>query len=313
MKLYYYKGAIPNFGDDLNAWLWPKLIPDVLNDTPDDGLLVGIGTLINTKIPPAHRVVIFSSGCGYGDLPKEIPQSWHFYGVRGPISAQILGLSPDLALGDGAILVRTLRLPKSPVHHAVSFMPHWESAVFGAWPKICQEAGINFIDPRDTVENVLDQIRGSEKMLCASMHGAILADAFRVPWVAVRAFGKGHVQKWSDWAGALDMDVRFAEVPASSIDEMIHDLWPRLRNLIRRMKLTPPTAEEKTVRLSRVIKSDNRWLIQRSACALSAVAKMPAQLSSDTAMERVTHRLLECVARLQRDYAGGFADLKSPF
>lgn len=27
MKLYYYRDDVFNFGDDLNAWLWPKLLP----------------------------------------------------------------------------------------------------------------------------------------------------------------------------------------------------------------------------------------------------------------------------------------------
>jgi hypothetical protein len=34
MKLYYYQDSkgVKNFGDDLNPWLWSKLIPDVLDD-----------------------------------------------------------------------------------------------------------------------------------------------------------------------------------------------------------------------------------------------------------------------------------------
>ncbi len=267
MKLYYYKGPVSNFGDHLNEWLWPKLIPEVLSDNGDDGVFVGIGTLINTKIPEGRRVIILSSGVGYGDLPKEIPATWHYYGVRGPISAEILG----------------------------------------DWAEVCREAGINFIDPRGAVDDVFEQIRSTEKMICASMHGAILADAFRVPWVAVRAFGKGHLRKWSDWAGALDMEVRFAQTPASSFDERLHDFWPRLRNLFRRLTPVAVTPAEKTVRLSRLVKRANRALVQRAARSLLEVSKTPSQLSSDAAIERATARLLESVARLRRDYAGGFA------
>ncbi len=307
MKLYYYKGPVSNFGDHLNEWLWPKLIPEVLSDNGDDGVFVGIGTLINTKIPEGRRVIILSSGVGYGDLPKEIPATWHYYGVRGPISAEILGLPPELAIGDGAILVRSLGLPTLPKRHPISFIPHWESAVFGDWAEVCREAGINFIDPRGAVDDVFEQIRSTEKMICASMHGAILADAFRVPWVAVRAFGKGHLRKWSDWAGALDMEVRFAQTPASSFDERLHDFWPRLRNLFRRLTPVAVTPAEKTVRLSRLVKRANRALVQRAARSLLEVSKTPSQLSSDAAIERATARLLESVARLRRDYAGGFA------
>ena len=32
MKLYYYKAPLGNFGDDLNPWLWPRLLPDIFDD-----------------------------------------------------------------------------------------------------------------------------------------------------------------------------------------------------------------------------------------------------------------------------------------
>jgi hypothetical protein len=32
MKMYYCKLERPNFGDDLNVWLWPRLLPDFFDE-----------------------------------------------------------------------------------------------------------------------------------------------------------------------------------------------------------------------------------------------------------------------------------------
>lgn len=43
MKLFYYEPG-NNFGDQLNPWLWQKLIPGIL-DNDETNTFVGIGTL----------------------------------------------------------------------------------------------------------------------------------------------------------------------------------------------------------------------------------------------------------------------------
>ena len=106
MKLYYYRTGVRNFGDDLNNWLWPKLIPELLDPT-DGYLLIGIGTILNRRIPESPQKVVFGAGVGYGERPV-LDDSWTVYCVRGPLTAAALELSPDLAITDPAILVSTL-------------------------------------------------------------------------------------------------------------------------------------------------------------------------------------------------------------
>ena len=45
MKLVYYQDPKGNFGDDLNPWLWERLLPGRLDDDPSE-LLVGMGTIL---------------------------------------------------------------------------------------------------------------------------------------------------------------------------------------------------------------------------------------------------------------------------
>src|SRR5882762_4159193 len=120
MLLYYHKDPKGNFGDDLNPWLWDRLLPGFFrgdfphepklrNACPDgETLFIGIGTLLNRdrNIPEGPRKIVFGSGSGYGP-PPVIDASWDISCVRGPLTAEMLGLDKSLAVTDPAVLVRT--------------------------------------------------------------------------------------------------------------------------------------------------------------------------------------------------------------
>lgn len=204
MKLYYYQDPAGNFGDDLNPWLWYGLAPELFDDDASS-LLVGIGTLINSKVPAAPRKLVFGSGVGYGAAPK-IDVNWDFYCVRGPLSAQTLGLDKSLALSDPAVLITQI-MPKATVERTgmVSFMPHHASLHYADWKSICDEAGINYIDPAGNMHEIVFQIRQSRLVIAEAMHLAIVADAFRTPWVPVACYDHILRFKWDDWCQSLGM------------------------------------------------------------------------------------------------------------
>jgi succinoglycan biosynthesis protein ExoV len=231
VKLFYCDVPDGNFGDDLNTYLWPKLLPDAFDglvrftpqeartvdrEDPHDTLFVGIGTLILDKVPSQTRKIVFGSGCDGVRLP-DLDQQWDIHCVRGPLTATALGLDPALAITDPAILVRLLPPAAHAKTHRVSFMPHWCQAQSGAWQKICRLAGIHFIDPRWKPFEVLQAIAASETLISEALHGAIVADALRVPWVAVSS--KHHIQdfKWRDWSASLGLTYEPAAIPA---------IWP---------------------------------------------------------------------------------------
>ncbi|MCC9596343.1 polysaccharide pyruvyl transferase family protein [Rubrivivax sp. JA1055] len=203
LRLYYYRHPSGNFGDDLNLWLWPRLLgPTFFDDDPDE-LLVGIGTLLNHRVPVARRTLVFGAGHGYGTVPS-IDDRWHFFCVRGPLTARALGLPPELAVTDPAILVAdSARALAAPVPGRVGFMPHCDSAEAFDWAAVAHDAGLHYIDPRHPVDTVLRDIGRCEKLVSEAMHGAIVADALRVPWIAVRAYPHIADFKWQDWTEAM--------------------------------------------------------------------------------------------------------------
>lgn len=211
MKLFYYQDPVGNFGDDLNAWLWPRLIPDLL-DEDARSLFVGIGSILDQRIPHAPRKLIFGTGIGYGRLPA-LDARWRICCVRGPLTAHALGLPADRAITDPAALVRTLIQPAARRRYPLAFMPHFRTPARAARQgldlrAICRVAGLHYIDPSGGVEAVLQAIQESEVVVAEAMHGAIVADALRIPWIPVQLYDQIRDLKWQDWCASLDLTYR---------------------------------------------------------------------------------------------------------
>jgi len=206
MRLYYYKGpgGVGNFGDELNPYLWDRLLPDLDQRGSPDWLFVGIGTLLNDRLPKASRTMVFGSGVGYGTGVPTPDSSWQIYFVRGPRSAAALGLPPHFGLTDPAILVSRVWRERLATRTRCSFMPHFYNA--NSWiESFCQEKEIEYIDPRWPVETVLRAITETRVLLAEAMHGAIVADALRVPWIPVCSAPGVLTFKWLDWCDSIGL------------------------------------------------------------------------------------------------------------
>ncbi|CAM5419639.1 hypothetical protein MAUB1S_07119 [Mycolicibacterium aubagnense] len=223
MQPFYWESAHGNFGDDLNLWLWDFLLPG-FRDVHPDVLLVGVGTVLNQALLPAGvKKLVVGSGFGYGSLPDlSDREEWDTRAVRGPLTAHKLGLAPELGIIDPAVMVAEMpefrNLPKTG---GAIFVPHWESTVGGIWPLVCQAAGLGYVDPCGEASSVIRAIAQADLVVAESMHAAILADAFRVPWVAVTTSRSINSFKWSDWATSLGVDYRPRQVPISSRAEAV--------------------------------------------------------------------------------------------
>jgi succinoglycan biosynthesis protein ExoV len=223
MKAYYWESHHGNFGDDLNLWLWDALLPG-FRDVHPEIMLVGVGTVLNpTLLPADQKKLVIGSGYGYG-MPPDVsdPAEWDVRAVRGPLTAAKLGLSPDKAITDPAAMIADMPEFKNlPKIHRKTFIPHWESAEFGMWAAVCEPVGLTYLDPRGEAKSVIRHIAQSELIIAESMHGAILADAFRVPWVAVSSSRSINNFKWNDWAASVGTTYEPRYVPVSTRAEAV--------------------------------------------------------------------------------------------
>jgi succinoglycan biosynthesis protein ExoV len=221
MQLYYWRSREGNFGDDLNLWLWPALMPDAWSQ--EDGVVfLGVGSILNNRVPEGRLRVVFGSGVGYHDLPPDYRSpNWRIYCVRGPLSARVLDLSNELAICDSAVLLRTVLRPAAVDPAPVVFVPHWSSVLVGQWREACQLAGIGFIDPRSDSRSVVTSLATARLVIAESMHAAIIADAFRVPWVPALASPTISSFKWQDWCQSLGIDYAPTPLPPSGLREWV--------------------------------------------------------------------------------------------
>lgn len=229
MQPFYYTTST-NFGDHMNSWLWPALIPEML-EREDDIRFIGIGSLLsrNLDLVPGRKV-IFGTGSGYSSPPSpEQARNWTIYGVRGPLTAGLMGLDPALAITDGAWLINQMpeyaSLPTE--RRGTVFVPHWTSAKFGDWAPLCDQAGVHYVDPLWECARVFSDIAHAELALVESLHGAIIADYYRTPWIPVTSPSRILKFKWLDWCGSLGLDYAPYRLPPSDyVDARIQRIAP---------------------------------------------------------------------------------------
>lgn len=284
MRLTYFRNTPANFGDEINAFMWQELLPPGFLDEDKSDLFLGIGSILWDHLPRAPMKHVMGSGFGgYTAPPDTQDGSWNVVWVRGPITAERLKLDPGLAICDSAILLRAVALPAPLAGSGTVFVPHFESAARGSWEQVCAVAGIEYVDPRGDCMEVLARIRGARLVITEAMHGAIVADALRVPWIGIVPFFPQHRAKWEDWAQSLGINLAPRTLPPSNLLES-YTLFTGLPGKGRRSR---------AMFRSWPVAPVNAALVHRAAARLRTLAEtLEPQLSSDTAIARATERSL---------------------
>ena len=218
MKLTFFDHRPRNFGDDLNAIMWDALLPDGFLDEDASELFVGIGSIIreHSDYPADATMHVMGAGFGgYGRAPKSL-ENWNFVWVRGPRTAAKLGLEPEKAICDAAMLMTYVPFDKPDRSDQVAFMPHFRAGDLGNWRKACDLAGITFLDPTLPSGEMLPKIASARCVISEAMHGCILADTLRTPWIPALPLNAEHVGKWQDWAESVELTLRPEPLKPSS-------------------------------------------------------------------------------------------------
>jgi succinoglycan biosynthesis protein ExoV len=226
MRLVYFSGH-GNFGDELNAVLWPRLAAEQFATADRIGFL-GIGTVIGMPTPECDFLHVFSSGVGYDRLAGwSVPR--RIWCVRGPLTAHMLGADLGAAITDGAILAPSIITEETSITEeagpadpaAVGVMPHWQSLHAPGWQRACDLAGFTLLDPIGEPAGVIRALRRMHLVLTESLHGAIVADSYGIPWVPICTSRNFSVFKWMDWCLSMEVGLATVMVPPPSIDALL--------------------------------------------------------------------------------------------
>jgi succinoglycan biosynthesis protein ExoV len=158
----------------------------------------------------------------------------------------------------------------------------------GDWAEVCRLAGVTFLDPGAPVPDLLAMIRSARFVVTEAMHGAIVADALRTPWIGVMPFHDLHRPKWLDWSESLGIDIRFVRLLPSSLREAYTLATGKAGGGLRSRMLFDSAPSAPVNLAMRHIAAKN---------LLRVIERIEPQLSRDDRIESVTARCEEALER----------------
>ena len=187
-------------------------------------------------------------GCGWKGEPLTAATlaKLQIHAVRGPQTVAGLALPPATPCGDPALLLPRLLPQLIPPHGRTVVVPHLHRTASLRAPARCRLTGcdemvatqvfqtqglkrwgwgrqalafaklwLRYGAPPRTTWRTVERIGGAAFVLTGSLHGAILAQAYGIPWAA---YDDGYIDapaKWQDWAAYLGVQITFVTTLAA--------------------------------------------------------------------------------------------------
>jgi hypothetical protein len=135
-------------------------------------------------------------------------------------------------------------------------------------------AGATLLSPCGESEAVIRRIAAADFVVTESLHGAIIADAFGVPWRAIRVSSRFHHARWRDWADSLAVDLEVDRLLPPWASEAGGGRSPRGRGLVPRVarKARRPWGMQAAARRLRRFAAEGGQLSDRAALRVAQEA-----------------------------------------
>jgi hypothetical protein len=214
-----------NFGDYLTEWFLENVF-DQPKASYETTFLVGSVISdawiesVRGSITPSSIPALAFWACGLREPVRPRPENLRlcdFFGVRGPLTRSILGLADSEPIGDPGLALRALYVPKTAHETAdkTVCVPHILEPKSDT--QVLEATGCDVVlSPKvesrlDALQTLIDQIASASLVLAGSLHAAVVACAYRVPFVF---YNSGHIDcpfKWVDLAASVGIDARFVQ------------------------------------------------------------------------------------------------------
>lgn len=207
-----------------------QFIGSTLSDADNNSVIIGAGAVSKDIVLKAKPYKVFS--------------------VRGPLTRKVLvgqGIECPEKYGDPAVLLPQLYLPSVKKKYKVGFIPHYVDQEKDVVKQICDCSYVHFINillsPNRGKPSIfsewkswVDDLCSCEVIVSSSLHGLILADAYKIPslWVKFGNDINGNDFKFYDYYASLGItDVHpkelYNKLPVSFVDDFcteakLHDV-----------------------------------------------------------------------------------------
>lgn len=251
IQFWLKNDEIQNFGDYLSAYFADKLFVSAPRTFPNVHV---IGSVISDYWVeaairdsclrgPEPSVAAIFWGCGLrqpmgsGDqsLSAHLRERICIKAVRGPLSARELGLDPAFPLGDPGLLMPFLYEPvpvAGLLDHTI-VAPHFFDTRND--DELCAITGAdsvlrpNIARSLSEIERFVDTLCSSRFVLAGSLHAAIVAAAYGVPFAF---WDSGNIDipfKWEDFAESVNIPCVFHAGVESGIAHFCDAIEPQMR------------------------------------------------------------------------------------
>jgi len=211
-----------NFGDALNTVVLGELgfavVPPSVDGTANPGrCMTAIGSVLAPShlVRARHPIDVWGAGWRGEPLTDAELDRLTVHAVRGPLTATAVGCA-DVPLGDPALLLPRFHTPAMPLESGSAVViPHILDPVQLSPADVGCDAVVSVrVHQRGrfhrhvthTPLQVVDRIAAAGFVLTGALHGAIVAQAYGVPWAPWAGTRVDCPAKWLDWAAYLGIE-----------------------------------------------------------------------------------------------------------
>lgn len=176
MKIYHACKDIGNVGDHLGPYIYNKLtgkVSEFPEITKEEHFFLA-GSILQEATN--YTTVL---GAGFGARSQKLRTKPKIKIIRGPITGEMLenqGFQKTWTFGDPGLILPELYSPQISKKRILGIIPHY--ADYHLFPQS--------IDITLSVETVVDEILGCEQIISSSLHGIIIAHAYKIPCLYVK-------------------------------------------------------------------------------------------------------------------------------
>jgi pyruvyltransferase len=207
----YWSASKPNVGD----WLSPLIVASLTSRPIEHAIakkseMMCVGSILhkakNHWLSPVQD--IWGSGYMHDCAPRKSKHRIH--AVRGKLTRDRLLNNSAVAVGDPGLLVSTVLAEKASNEkkYTIGIIPHyWDKDDPQVMRFLEKYPQVKFLDVFNDVDTFIAEMTACEFIISSSLHGLIMADAFKIPnqWMVVSDKVEGDNFKFYDYYSVFDM------------------------------------------------------------------------------------------------------------
>lgn len=211
LTAYWARGGVSNFGDNLSPVLMEMLsgkrvvhCNDIYNLT-NKPTYFAVGSILD-KVKRDNSVIWGSGFIRETDRLKVKPSN--ICAVRGPYTRSIIlksGVPCPEIYGDPGLLCPLFFAPTSEKRYEIGLVPHFVDIQSAEVMKFGKDPLIKTINITDDIESLIQQINECKVIVSSSLHGIIIADAYKIPskWIVFSDNVTGNGFKFKDYFASV--------------------------------------------------------------------------------------------------------------